>query len=176
MQWLEIVSKNHEEWVSIVRSFGAGVYSDDIVQDTYLRLHKYNASDKVVKDGKVQKSYMWVCLKSVFYDHTKEEAKRNQVHLDSVSELQTEQTDRKRKEAIGRFDQLVEEEMNKWHWYDRTLFQYYKNTDMSMRDLERDTGISLTSIYQTIKNCKTRLKENVSEHYEDLINEDYERL
>jgi hypothetical protein len=42
-----------------------------------------------------------------------------------------------------------------------------------MRDISKGANISLSSIFNSLKNCKTRLKENVGEHYEDYLNEDY---
>jgi predicted DNA-binding protein YlxM (UPF0122 family) len=56
------------------------------------------------------------------------------------------------------------------------LFKVYKDSDITMRELADKTKISLSSIYNTIKNCKERIQENCSEHYEDYINEDYERI
>lgn len=45
-----------------------------------------------------------------------------------------------------------------------------------MRDLAEETNISLTSIFITLKNCKDRLRDNVSEDYEDFINEDFDLI
>jgi hypothetical protein len=70
----------------------------------------------------------------------------------------------------------VNSEINNWHWYDKMLFELYKDTGKSMRDIESDTGISLSSIFCTLKNCKESLKENVKEDYEDFINKDYELI
>ena len=47
---------------------------------------------------------------------------------------------------------------------------------MSMRDIEAETNISLTSVFHTIKNCKTRLKKEVGEDIEDYFNKDYELI
>ena len=47
---------------------------------------------------------------------------------------------------------------------------------MSMRELEAETKISLTSIFHTIKHCKQQLREAVGEDYQDYINGDYELL
>ncbi len=41
-----------------------------------------------------------------------------------------------------------------------------------MIDIKR----SFKSVWKTIKTCKERLKDNVKEDYEDLINEDYELI
>jgi hypothetical protein len=45
-----------------------------------------------------------------------------------------------------------------------------------MRDIAKDSGISLTSIFNTLKNCKERLKEGVGEDYEDFSNNDFDLI
>ena len=45
-----------------------------------------------------------------------------------------------------------------------------------MRELSKDTLISLTSIFTTIRNCKNRIKQNVGEDYTDYLNKDYELI
>jgi predicted DNA-binding protein YlxM (UPF0122 family) len=47
---------------------------------------------------------------------------------------------------------------------------------MSMRDIASETNISLTSIYNTLKNCKERLRENVGDDWEDFLNKDFELI
>jgi predicted DNA-binding protein YlxM (UPF0122 family) len=52
----------------------------------------------------------------------------------------------------------------------------YKKTGKSIRELSKETTISTKSIFQTLKHCKERLKENVGEDYEDYKNKDYELI
>jgi len=56
------------------------------------------------------------------------------------------------------------------------LFKHYFDSGMSMRELADETRISTSSIFQTIKYCKGKLKENLNEDYEDYKNEDYELI
>jgi predicted DNA-binding protein YlxM (UPF0122 family) len=71
---------------------------------------------------------------------------------------------------------ILDDEVSNWHWYDQKLFKLYKDSDLSMREISKETNISVTSIFNTIKNCKTRINESVGETYEDYINEDYELI
>mgnify|MGYP000102787553 FL=1 len=34
--WLEIVARQHKEWIRIVNGFGEDDYAEDIVQESYL--------------------------------------------------------------------------------------------------------------------------------------------
>jgi hypothetical protein len=45
-----------------------------------------------------------------------------------------------------------------------------------MRKISRGADISLTSIYESLKSCKERLKIAVGEDYEDFINQEYEQI
>ena len=39
-------------------------------------------------------------------------------------------------------------EINSWQWFYYTLFNLYMNSDMSIRKLAKETGISATSIHK----------------------------
>lgn len=52
--------------------------------------------------------------------------------------------------------------IDRWEWYDKMLFTTYINSDLSIRQIAKETGISLTSVFYTIKNCKQALKKNIN--------------
>ena len=54
--------------------------------------------------------------------------------------------------AHGNFTALIDEHINNWHWYDAKLFKLYRDTDMSIRKIAKETKISWVSIFNTIKN------------------------
>ncbi len=66
--------------------------------------------------------------------------------------------------------------MDSWHWYDKGLFKLYRENEWSFREASKETKIGTKSIFNTIKYCKERLRENCAEDYEDYINEDYEKI
>jgi hypothetical protein len=45
-----------------------------------------------------------------------------------------------------------------------------------MRDIEKETGISLFSIFDTLKNSKEYVQEKINEDYEDYQNGESERI
>ena len=79
------------------------------------------------------------------------------------------------KEELETIYERIEDEVEDWHWYDKMLWQLYTE-DRTMRELAKDTKISLSSIFHTIKTCKERIKIAVGEDYEDYVNEDYEKI
>jgi DNA-directed RNA polymerase specialized sigma subunit len=57
--------------------------------------------------------------------------------------------------------ELVNSIMNDLHFYDKTLFKVYYETDHSIRSLAEATGISTTSIFYTIKNVRNYIKNEI---------------
>ena len=153
MDALKILAEHHKEWVKIVRSFGEYDLAEDVVQDVYLRIVKYNYEEKILKDGRPNIALMWMMLRNRAF------------------EIKLE-----KHEALERLHQRINEEMDNWHWYDAMLFKVYKEGNASMRDIAKDSGISLTSIFNTLKNCKERLKDEVGEDFEDYNNNDFDLI
>ena len=59
---------------------------------------------------------------------------------------------------------------------EKELFELYKNTNKSLRQISTEINISVSSIFNTIKMCKRRIKNNIEEDYIDFLNKDYELI
>ena len=68
------------------------------------------------------------------------------------------------------------DEINSWEWYDKMLFEIYRNEKTSMRKIAAKSNISLSSIFNTLKSWKKKIKDNVGEDWQDYLNEDFELL
>lgn len=175
MNWIEQVAKHHKEYVKTIKGFGEDFFAEDLVQEMYIRFINKNKEKAVIVNGQVNKYYVYLTLRSLFVDFYRQKSKIIKVDLNDV--LTLEQVDTlEEHEAFGELIKRVNEETERWDWYDKMLFDLYRNTNMSMREIESATKISLRSIFCTIKNCKDRLKENVHEDYLDYVNEDYELI
>ena len=57
--WLKEIADSHSQWVTTVKGIGGDMYSEDIVQEMYLKLHKSvqkrGSHTFLFKDGKLQK-------------------------------------------------------------------------------------------------------------------------
>jgi len=60
--------------------------------------------------------------------------------------------------------------------YNKEMFKLYVLEDMSLRQIEKETTIPYWSVYNTIDACRDKLKEILSEDWQDILNKDYERL
>lgn len=174
--WLSKVAKHHKYFVGVVEGFGERFYAEDIVQEMYIRLHKYTTWDKIVKDGEVNKGFVWFVLRNIYVDFCKQKSRIEKVDLNEAIYINEDAIDVNLIKAKNRIELKIEKEINSWHWYDSMLFKLYRDSGKSMRELEAETKISLTSIFHTIKSCKERIKDAIGEDYEDLQNNDLELI
>lgn len=166
--WLNIVAKEHKYFVNVVRTFGEDNYAEDIVQEMYIRIHKYTSPDKIVKDGQVNKGFIWFVLRNIYVDFCKQ---KNRIQKTDLNEATYVMTEKENNEALDKLYEKIDREIESWHWYDEKLFKLYRDSGLSMREIEQKTKISLTSIFHTIKHCKARINAAIKEEYYDVLND-----
>ncbi len=172
-KWLEKVAQHHNEWIKIINTFGEYDLAEDIVQETYIALYKYADADKLLDAaGNVRKGYVFFTLKSLFFQFYNKKMKVNKVSIDEQFTL-FDNSNLEEQEAYNNICMLIDAEIKQWHWYDEKLFKLYRDTDMSMRDIAKETNISLISIFNSIKNYKEILNAKFGNDYQDYINNDY---
>ena len=64
--------------------------------------------------------------------------------------------------------EFISEKLKDIHEYDKLLFQVYYSSGKSIRKLAKETGISATSIYTTLKNVKNYLRDEANDEYKEL--------
>ena len=137
---------------------------------------KYANADKLIDaNGFVRKGYMFFTLRSLYYQFYNKKKKINKVSFDGCWELFDDSNVEEHK-AYNDICLLIDDEIDNWHWYDRKLFKLYRDTDMSMRDIAKETNISLISIFHSIKNYKEILSIKFQKDYQDYINNDYNQI
>ena len=127
MKWLKKVAKYHKDYLRIVKSYGETEYAEDIVQEMYLRLHKYADIDKVInKDGTVNKPYVFWTLRNIYKSLCIERQKHQKMDLEEIKHLAVEYDYISKHEAEYLLEAKLNEEINSWHWYDEKLFKLYQ--------------------------------------------------
>lgn len=174
--WISEVVRHHNKWVKIVYTFGEDFYAEDIVQEMYLKLMKYKQAEDIIKNGKVNDAYVWFVLRSVFMDYIKTKNKIQKVTLSENYQIAYNTTDPLQHLAESVINIRIENEINTWEWYDAHIFRLYCESGLSMRELAKETRISVSSIFNTLKACKYKLRLNVGEDFEDYLNNDFELI
>ena len=175
---LEVLAKKHDLWVKMVLGMGASIdVAEDIVQSMYLRIDKYVKDKKKImyKDDDVNRFFVYVTLKNMFLSYKKSKYLFYEIREDEyqTNELLYSDLNQDMEEAFVRFMKKIDEEMSTWHNYDKILSEKYLKSDYSLRDISEGAGISLTSIFNSMRNNKKILKEKFSEDWEDFKNGDY---
>lgn len=166
----------HKEWIKIVNTLGESLYAEDIVQEMYLKMSKLENIERFYINDKLNKNFVWTVLRNMTCDYQKMKQKYQKVSINEIIQLKDESQPIERIQAKKNIETKILKEMSKWHWYDKLMFELYRTSGLSTRQIEKETGISFKSVWKTIKTCKERLKENVGEDYEDLKNQDYELI
>ena len=173
------IAQYHNEWILIAKSFGE-CYPEDLVQDMYLKLHDNKLVDRIIQDGKVNKGYIWITLRTMFLD-SKRKKKLDTIHLGDTYQVEDVTSTESFEVAYEEFTYRMYKAMmdldqpNKYP-YNKEMFKLYVLEDMSLRQIEKETTIPYWSVYNTIDACRDKLKEILSEDWQDILNKDYERL
>lgn len=178
LRWLELVAEQHQEWIRIVNSFGEYDYAEDVVQEAYIALYKYADETKIIKDGKVVRGYIFFTIRSIYYQYYNAKRKVQKVSIDDPEfRLQIPYDSQMDEQiAFNKICTLIDKELEGWHWYDAKLFKLYRDTDLSIRKIARETNISWVSIFNTLKNAKNVIRDKFGEDYLDYKNGDYDRI
>jgi len=185
---LTAMYQHHKDYIQMAKAIaGNNVnirnYAEDYVQMSYIRLSKYkNLYEKVIKNGKVQKGYMFFTLRSIILNDVKKKSnlKYNYIGYNYDFEEKFELIDTDIPAEVLASN-LIEEKMykvlkDKADWFDYQLFCTYLETGKSFRVLAEESGIGVRTIYLSIKRSKLLIAEHLQEDYQDYINGDFDKL
>lgn len=159
--------KSYNDWVNLASTMVGDDIAQDIVQEAYIKLHSYN-------NDNINRSYIYLTIKSLCIDYLRE---KNKIHKEDVIEqIAYDEMDTEKEKAYSIILKKISKEIDTWHWYDALLFDIYRNNKKSLRDLSKETGISLTSIHYTIKNCKLKIQEVLKKDLENYNKQNYELI
>mgnify|MGYP003630390729 FL=1 len=181
---LNILSKRHKEWIKMAKSFNLSDNdANEIVQEMYLRLYNYTKSiDKIMYNKEeVNTFYIYITLRNLFYSKFTnygkpknkkmilfsdiDEDKFNSLINQMVDDNQEYDDNIKKKINLEQLCDKIDSIIEDWYWYDKKLTKLYFNTKMSMRDISKETKISLSSIFNTLTNAKEKIRNETKEEY-----------
>ncbi len=178
---LEIINTKFNQWCRTATTLTSKPdISEDLVQETYLRLYNLKKLDKVVRDdGTMNTRYFYLTLRSVCENWRKANIKKRDVVM-SFGEDEIEgiyEEDDQSNEAMGcmidKMNHLIDNELE---WFDRQLYRLYTSSGLSMEKLSKETGIAKTTIYNTVRDVKNLIREHIGEDYEDYKAGEFELI
>jgi len=158
---LQKIASKHNDWVRIVKSFGCeGDKCEDIVQEMYLKAHTLISNGTDISFGdEINHFYIYRVLRSLFIDLCRKEAKITKVNIEYLEKFVEEEEVKEYKDIEGKMKQL-DSVLDEVYWYDRKVFDLI-SSGMSIAELSKKTNISYYSLYNTYKNVKTLIKQNI---------------
>ena len=188
-QYLQIIAKDHDKWVTMVKTLGEKVYHEDIVQEVYIKIHNNNYYQRIIKDGNVNEGYMFFMVRTMPYDYWRINKKIDKVEIDNNILEAKHECNLEKEHAYLAICEGIDEEIESWYWYDKEVFKIYRmhwrdvdslnylleqfKGNVSIRKIAQYSGISWVTLFNELKESKAKIKELFSEDWEDYINEDY---
>jgi len=158
---LEKIASKHKTWIRIVKSFGCkGYLCEDVVQEAYLKINTLlNKGLDISYESDINYFYMYRTLKSLFLDLCRKESKIQKVNLKYLEKFVQEEDTKEYKDIEGKMRKL-NTLLDKMYWYDAKVFNLISE-GMSISELSKQTNISYYSLYNTYKNVKNIIKDNI---------------
>jgi hypothetical protein len=146
--------------------------ADDIVQDMYIKIHKYSNESSVFNKNEVNLFYIYKVLWSILNTYYNEQSKFNELKHDIHFEDEPDVEE----QAWCALMNKIESEIDTWYWYDAGVFRMYRDSKLSFRKLSTKTDISWVSLFNTVKDGKNKIRDKFNEDYEDYKNGDYDLI
>lgn len=162
---LELLAKYHWLWLDFVsKRIADRNFTEDIVQEMYLKAHRTINQDALIIDGEVNKTYIFSMLKNLCNDYNKAKSRVVKQDLESLSEEEYERV------HVGmELDQIFEiherhvdilKSLNDRWWYLKEMYLIRTSAEEpTMREIYTKSGISVTTIFLDCKKIKQIIKE-----------------
>ena len=156
---LNILSKNHDKWLRIAKSFGLEAEAEDLVQDMYLKVYDWKGKyDKTLmyNDKEANHYFVFLVLRNLYIDKCRTDKKNKKIE-EMFSEPNTKGNVFEYKEQLD----IIEKEIASWHLYDRKIYELIYIEGYSMLELSKQTGIDYYSIYRTKNKIEKLLNQKL---------------
>ena len=186
MRVIDLLAKKHSDWIKMALSFKIdNDQANEIVQEMYLRMNDYVKDVKKImyNDKEINTFYVYITLRNIYYSNFYSTGKniknRKIIYFSEIIDNHDafflgknlkedpEQIEKviDKKQKLEKLLNKIKAEIDTWYWYDKKMTKLYLNTKMSMRDISKETKISLSSIFNTLTNAKEKIREVTKKEY-----------
>lgn len=148
---------NHERWLEIARKFVCCEFEHDIVQEMYIKLESNYTEEKATINGNLNEGLCYIIIRNLCYNLNAAQSKKLKlVDIDAeVNKIESPIEDENNNHELI---EVIETELQKFDDYEKILFEQIYHRGLSMRKISRNTGISLGSIFYTMKHAKNTIR------------------
>lgn len=178
---LEILAERHNEWIKMAKSFKLNNNdANELVQEMYLRMYDYtkDVNRIMYNEKEINTFYIYITLRNLYYSKCSSYKKKKITVFTDIDEERynyiinnitynegEENINYNKKIDLEALYNKIDDIIDDWYWYDKKLTKLYLNTNMSMRDISKETKISLSSIFNTLTNAKEKIRQESKEEY-----------
>ena len=160
MTTLEKIASKHKDWVRIVRALVVMATSVKILcKRCTLKYILIKKGIDIRYDDDINHFYIYRILRSLFIDLCRKEKKITKVNIEYLERFVEEEEATNDKDILGKMQQL-NNLLDKVYWYDKKVFDLVSD-GMSIAELSKKSGISYYSLYNTYKNVKSLIKQEI---------------
>ncbi len=163
MTTLEKIAKKHKVWINTVISFGCDPnIAEDIVQEAYIKINKLIKNGLDISYGNdINYFYVYKTLKTLYGDLLRKNKKIKKVNIDALNKyIIIEEEEQKKDIDVTKKMQELSKVLDSIYWYDRKVFEII-SSGVTIAELSRKTNITYASLYNTYRNVKNIIKQNI---------------
>ena len=160
---LHILVKDEKTWLSMAEEITSNskIPAKDLLHNFYIALHSKIDSKKVkindiLYNDSLNKAFIYKMMRNIFIDTIKND-KDILINRDlkNITKADTE--------PYVDIEQMVDDIVNEFYWFDKKLFNLYRKKFHSIRKLSAATNISHVVVWRTINNCIKEIKKKISD-------------
>lgn len=167
---IDVLAKKHNDWFKMAKSLGCTQEeANDLVQQMYLKICYIgkNKKDKILLDEGINTMYIYNTIKNLYKDGFHLYTHKNHVIFTSKYEKEYEPVNIEKEKSFNNLLDYIDKTVDKWYWYDKKMWEIHFKRNMSMREINRRTKISLSSIFETLNYAKKEIKKRAEKLYQE---------
>lgn len=160
---LHILVRDEKVWLNMAEeiSKNSKIPPKDLLHDFYIALHSKIDSGKVkindiLYNDSLNKAFIYKMMRNIFIDTIKND-KDILINKDLKNIIKADT------EPYVDIEQMVDDIVNEFYWFDKKLFNLYRKKFHSIRKLSAATNISHVVVWRTINNCIKQIKKKINE-------------
>ncbi len=160
---LHILVRDEKTWLSMAEeiSKNSKINSKDLLHDFYIKIYSKIDSGKVkindiLYNDSLNKAFIYKVMTNLFLDQLKKDK-------DIILNNELNYLLKADNEPYIDIEKVVDDIVNDFYWFDRKLFNLYRNKFHSIRKLSAATNISHVVVWRTINNCIKEIKKKIND-------------
>ena len=163
---IAILDEKRDDWGKMLTNLGCPEHLiNDFIHDTYIKIHGLDDPSRIIReDGEANMYYVYFALRSRVVDYHRE---NKLVYVDDFEDTtDSDELDIDNEILLMNLYEGIMSRVDDFGAYGSKLCKIYLPTSLSLRQMATESGISLTSIHNSLKQYKAFIKEEFQDEYD----------